>query len=108
MKTSIYLPDDLAADIKRYEISISAVAQRALREEVERMKLAEEAPREEIVALLLDSNWDGDLATAFRERRLRHRDGRPFTSAEWALALDARAADVFEVARRLDEAAGRP
>src|SRR5215475_3140228 len=38
MRTSLYLPDDLAALVKRYGISISEVAQRALRQEVHVME----------------------------------------------------------------------
>ena len=42
MRTSIYLPDDLAAAVKQHGISISEVAQRALREEVQVMQSATE------------------------------------------------------------------
>src|SRR5262245_26746341 len=41
VKTSIYLPEDLAEEVKRYGISVSAVTQEALRKEVAKMQAKE-------------------------------------------------------------------
>lgn len=41
-KINVYLPDGLATEVKARSISVSRIAQQALREEVERMRAIEQ------------------------------------------------------------------
>lgn len=49
MKTSIYLPDELAEAVRAHGISISEVVQRALREEIRRMETLVKNPEKIVV-----------------------------------------------------------
>ena len=63
MKVSIYLPEDLADDVKKYEITMSAVAQDALRAAVA-LKKALEVPVEtpSLKELLNIQNAEGTMS----------------------------------------------
>jgi post-segregation antitoxin (ccd killing protein) len=74
MRTSIYLPDDLAEDVKLYEVTMSAVAQDALRAAVAAKKaLVEQEDDAEAVTpkgRTFVANFVGPDATSIEEKAL--------------------------------------
>jgi hypothetical protein len=70
VKTSIYLPDDLAEQVRRYEISISEVAQAALRQAVETARLREKAMKD------LDAVVERIKGESRKVQRLAHERSR--------------------------------
>lgn len=95
MKTSIYLPDELAEQLRAYDISISAVAQAALRRAVHAAQIQQKAVIDiEAVAARLRGTVDED--------RQRFEDGHA-DGLSWARNL----ATVTELRNLAQETVGR-
>ncbi|MGV0607368.1 type II toxin-antitoxin system CcdA family antitoxin [Mycolicibacterium sp. XJ1904] len=70
-KINVYLPDDLANEVKARNISVSRIAQQALREEVERMRTIQEnipESKELLAEIRAALAWHLDSQAGFRER----------------------------------------
>jgi post-segregation antitoxin (ccd killing protein) len=112
-KVSVYLPDDLAKEVRSLEIPLSPVCQRALREEVARMRVMtsidDEGRLEAAVARLRLT--DEDRLTDEQERMEGRAQGRAWALEE-ATVDELRSLDdreiwgAFEV--RLGEERPRP
>jgi len=71
-KINVYLPSDLAAEVKQAEIPVSEVCQRALQEEVLKMKAATAIGNDErlhAAAARLRASRDGEQAQEVQEGR---------------------------------------
>jgi post-segregation antitoxin (ccd killing protein) len=70
-KINVYLPDDLATEVKARNIPVSRIAQQALREEVERMRTIEQnTPESKELLAQIRKTLAGELEwqASFRER----------------------------------------
>jgi post-segregation antitoxin (ccd killing protein) len=74
LRTSLYLPDDLAAKVRELDISISAVAQTALRDEVERLTTIQEIQAEGMENIMIGVGVDDEGQVGFIGRWLVHPD----------------------------------
>ena len=81
MKVTVYLPDDLGAQVQQHaDLNVSAVTQRALREELQQREAAAKlrAGMERIKVRALETH-EGDVA--FVGRELAYREQRPESTA---------------------------
>jgi len=86
-KVNVYLPDEMAAEVRARELSLSPVCQRAIREELERMR-TQEAATEDIEAVATRLR-----ATISEEEAVQKREGFEDGAAwarEWATASELR------------------
>lgn len=60
-KINVYLPDDLAEDVRKHELPVSAICQAALKKEIEKVQTKETTGMEEITVDL------GDQGRSWRE-----------------------------------------
>ncbi len=95
-KINIYLPDDLAERVRNANLSVSAVCQGALREELERMLVVEQlAAKEERIVVNVGGPYDTIVEKAFHGTWLLPPDedetrGGSDAGAYWGVALTRR------------------
>jgi Post-segregation antitoxin CcdA len=63
-KINVYLPDDLADEVKAHDLPVSAICQAALRKEIEKVKTKEQTGMEEIQVEIGDPRDVGATVTA--------------------------------------------
>lgn len=86
-KVNVYLPDDMAAEVRAAKLSLSPICQQAIRKELDKLNAHKEATRsiEKVAARLRGTLSEEDA----RKRQEGHADGVAWAQ-DWATASELR------------------